>query len=411
MSNNPNEILRQDAARRKIKSDDPIFKEVVEYLNKCRDSFSKYFGDKGKFWFDYTMIRLGLYNYPDGKEEKIQRISRQLINFKILKDEKIQLPYIKEEDGKVEFGNVIFAEHGFTKIDEANHTVEGYANTVIADLVDDLILPSAYKDTASKLKKTYFMHHTDMPDGEILESRFDDIGWYVKSHLDDWAWAKVMDGTITGYSIGGRVTMFPEFVGAVAVYKEAGAVEIDDLSHVTRPCNQLSMFKMDAPVFDKSKSQKTEPSHVTAGVGTNVKGSKNKIRKSENLSEQNEQPIQKSTVEEIETLLKERDAETEKRLLEGLKKKKADEAKAQEESRVSKLEESFGKFMSDVNTKLASIMKTLEDSTAKIAKIEAEPAVKPIVQKNDVPSTVEIAKSSANFSEFHERMQKAEVPA
>ena len=78
---------------------------------------------------------------------------------------------MKHEDGSVEIGNVILAESEFAKVDADSGIVEGYANTIVADMVDDVIFPEAYADSAAKMTTTYFMHHTDMPDGVILEQK------------------------------------------------------------------------------------------------------------------------------------------------------------------------------------------------------------------------------------------------
>ncbi|MCW3994916.1 MAG: hypothetical protein NWE98_02050 [Candidatus Bathyarchaeota archaeon] len=355
------EILNEDKNRRKSKENDSYFQDIVDYLNNCRDKIISFFGENGRFWFDYTMVRLGLYNYPLGKAEKINKITRELLNFNVYKNENVALPFIKEEEDKIEVGNLILNEVGFTKIDYKDHTVEGYANVTIADLADDLIFPSAYKDSASKLTKTYFMHHKDLPDGEIVESRFDEFGWYVKSRLEDWAWAKVADGTIKGYSIGGSFVMFPKFVGGVAVFKEAGSVVIDDLSHVTSPCNKLSFFK--------SESQKTDSTVVKGGE---------------------EIPVTDLNKKESETFLTE---------------EKINKFESETLERFKKLETTFEEAIKQINEKLDAFGKNIEAVSTKIAKIEAVPESKPTLQKIDV-SPIEVARSSMNFSDFCERMKQ-----
>lgn len=225
--------------------------EIIQRLENVKDFLVRRFGDLGRELYEHTLHRLGVMD-NSGKG----------LNIAVLKSD-VPLPFIKQEGDVTEIGNLILFEHEFGKVDAENHEVSGYANTLICDSVDDLVLPESYKESVQSYhKKVFFMHHADLVSGHIKEDHIDEIGWYVKSSVVDKYWPLVEDGTIKGYSIGGVFTVFPTIINQVKVWRYG--VRITDLSHVSRPCNKLCLF-------DMIKSQSRE-NPMIGGHSVNVTG-------------------------------------------------------------------------------------------------------------------------------------------
>jgi hypothetical protein len=205
---------------------------IVKRIEELKDVLIEKFGSKGRTFYEFTLLRLGAFDAATKSYNENALL------------ECPNLPYfVKHEDGSVEIGNVILAEAEFAKVDADSGIVEGYANTIVADMVDDVIFPEAYADSAAKMTTTYFMHHTDMPDGVILEQKIDKVGWWVKSQVAPEYRGLLKNGTLKAYSIGGRFVLPPDWVGYANVYDKKASVVITDLSHVTSPCNRLAFFQ------------------------------------------------------------------------------------------------------------------------------------------------------------------------
>lgn len=212
---------------------------IIEQLNACRRMLIEKFGDRGQQLFERTLKLLG---FPEGKIDGRFLLS---VNTELL-------PFVKTDGYGTLIGNVNLGAGEFRKIDASNRTVAGYANTIIADQVHDVLLPESYKDSVAHYgNDIYFMHRREVHGGKITKQYIDSIGWYVESAPDSDVWPLIANGKIKGYSIGGCF-MFGNKIGAANVYNQRYAVKIDDLSYVSSPCNKLSFFE------DKTKQDATD---------------------------------------------------------------------------------------------------------------------------------------------------------
>ena len=209
----------------------PLLTDIIKRLESVKDFIVGKFGEAGRAVYEQTLVRLGVY---DAKTMKF--------NCNLLKSD-LALPFVKLGEGSFEIHNVILSEGKFTKIDDVEHTVAAYANTIVSDCVDDIVLPESYKDSANAYNKPiFFMHHLDVTAGDFLGGVVDEIGWLVKSRPKPTFWSLIKDGTIKGYSIGGWFAGTGQQIGKAIVWSYD--VRINDVSYVTNPCNKLSFFSL-----------------------------------------------------------------------------------------------------------------------------------------------------------------------
>jgi len=155
----------------------------------------------------------------------------------------------------------------FAKIDKENRLVSGWATLDNVDRSDDVVLASASVEAFKSFSGNIREMHEPIAAGRLVsfkeDSFYDSItksfysGIWVTVYVSKGAqstWEKVLDGTLTGFSIGGNITdQESQFV------KDAGnggktvrfikAYTLVELSLVDAPCNQL------ATVFSITKSQ------------------------------------------------------------------------------------------------------------------------------------------------------------
>lgn len=155
-------------------------------------------------------------------------------------------------------GENISISFGFTKIDKEKRTVTGVATADNIDLEDDIIdyagSKEAFKTWVGNIRE---MHGTKAV-GKAVSSKEVVVrdeqgntynGFEVTSYISKGAqdtWEKILDGTLAGYSIGGRVLeKVKEF------HKTNGKVVsrvkkylLTELSVVDNPCNPLAQFTM-----------------------------------------------------------------------------------------------------------------------------------------------------------------------
>jgi hypothetical protein len=253
---------------------------IIEELNRVKAALIQRFGDRGKQLFEHTMRTLG---YADGQYNTFSCADLPVEAF----------PFIKEDANGVTVGNIVLSEVAFSKIDEAAHTVEGYANTVVADTYRDVVLPVSYEDSVKDYPgDVYILHRKEVHGGRIVESHVDDIGWYVKSKPDADVWPMIQSKKYRGYSIGGSF-FFGKKVGDAQVYDEPYSTYIDDLSYVSSPANKLSFFdsaktKQESPILETPilQSQQTVHKDAKIVVRNDAKSStKNKTQESKTMSE------------------------------------------------------------------------------------------------------------------------------
>jgi len=343
---------------------------ILDRLMAVKDALVRRFGVAGQAFFESTLVRLGVY---DPKSDRY--------NCNLLKAD-IALPFIKV-DTATEFaiGNMVLGEVDFGKVDEVTHTVSGYANTLICDCVGDIVLPEAYRSSAEAYKSPiHFMHHRDIDAGDITTSKTDEIGWWVDTRPRAAFWPMIADKTLKGFSIGGWFKGVGQQVGESIVWTYG--IAINDLSYVTRPCNKLSYFEVIKS--DGSKSSNMTVTGDELSAVTEIEDSALKkiigVRKMSKL-EQNpnaqpaivkEEPKKLTLNEQVEQLLKERDAENEAAIMKTLTSKRSDEIKAKEQDRLGDLEKRFGSF----EVKFNELFGKIDAIASRMTKMEELPAVK-----------------------------------
>lgn len=155
-------------------------------------------------------------------------------------------------------GDVMTVSFGFTKVDKRNRMVTGVATADNIDQEDDIIdfeaSQEAFKSWIGNIREM----HGSKAVGKAVNSKEVMVkaetgevfsGFEVTSYISKGAndtWEKILDGTLTGYSIGGRVLeKVKEF------HKSKGKVVsrikkyvLTELSVVDNPCNPLAAFTM-----------------------------------------------------------------------------------------------------------------------------------------------------------------------
>ena len=107
----------------------------------------------------------------------------------------------------------------FSKVDTEKRNVHGFATLDNVDTQDDIVLASASRAAFSRFRGNIREMHDlkavgrmvsfrpekwyDQESGEVYDGIF--VSTYVSKGAQD-TWEKVVDGTLTGFSIGGHVT-------------------------------------------------------------------------------------------------------------------------------------------------------------------------------------------------------------
>lgn len=411
-----------------------IYDELLERFNRIKTFIIEHFGERGKALFDYTLIRIGAFDPKTGN-----------LNLAALKGD-FDLPYIKScDDGSTEIGNLVFADVEFSKVDAVNHIVSGYVNTVTCDVYDDIFLPEAYIDSLKEhyLEKgnpIYFMHHTDIAAGQLLDLRSDDVGVYVVTKPYPEFWNLFENKILRGFSVGGNIKIWPDIIGNAYVSHRKYSLNMPDISYVTRPANMLSYYdgvagesetqRINRFVADKhrpmkqkfksaSKNEKTQDSKsflLTSPDADSSGDSKvdknNKVLKGKlNLSNEERENKTLSIDEHIKKLLEERDEENKRVILEKLQMQRSEELKEREEERLVKVEKELGIIKGEVNTALAEMKKMFTELSESITKLDGK-----IQKMEDDPEYKKAAPDSTDknlkptkFDSMAAALQAAEV--
>lgn len=144
----------------------------------------------------------------------------------------------------------------FSKVDQSKRTVYGFATLDNVDKVNDVVLASASEKAFSKFRgNVREMHDGAKAVGRVVSFRTEPYydsetdklykGVFVSTYISRGAedtWEKVLDGTLTGFSIGAVVTdsdseYDPDSGKVVRVIKE---YELVELSIVDSPMNNLA---------------------------------------------------------------------------------------------------------------------------------------------------------------------------
>lgn len=176
-------------------------------------------------------------------------------------------------------GNHVTLTMPISKVDAEKRLVSGFATLDNVDRQGDIVTAEASQKAFERFRGNVRLMHQPIPAGKMVNFRTDTFfdkntnkqyrGVYVDTYISKGAqdvWEMVLDGTLTGFSIGGAVKDFEKAYDAqsdstVRVIKDYDLVE---LSLVDSPANQLanifSVEKADkdgvaASIFNKSDIQ------------------------------------------------------------------------------------------------------------------------------------------------------------
>lgn len=176
-------------------------------------------------------------------------------------------------------GNHVTLTMPISKVDAEKRIVSGFATLDNVDRQGDIVTAEASQKAFERFRGNVRLMHQPIPAGKVVKFRTDTFfdknsnkqyhGVYVDTYISKGAqdvWEMVLDGTLTGFSIGGAIKDFEKAYDAttdstVRVVKDYDLVE---LSLVDSPANQLanifSIEKADkdgiaASIFNKSDIQ------------------------------------------------------------------------------------------------------------------------------------------------------------
>lgn len=176
-------------------------------------------------------------------------------------------------------GNHVTLTMPISKVDAEKRIVSGFATLDNVDRQGDIVTAEASQKAFERFRGNVRLMHQPIPAGKVVNFRTDTFfdketnkqyrGVYVDTYISKGAqdvWEMVLDGTLTGFSIGGAIKDFEKAYDAqsdstVRVVKDYDLVE---LSLVDSPANQLanifSVEKADkdgiaASIFNKSDIQ------------------------------------------------------------------------------------------------------------------------------------------------------------
>jgi hypothetical protein len=162
------------------------------------------------------------------------------------------------------------------KVDKENRIVSGFATLDNIDQHGDVVDSEASTKAFERFRGNIREMHQPIAVGKMLSFRKEKLfspdsnkeytGVYVDAYISKGAqdtWEKVLDGTLTGFSIGGNVKKAdskydPEMEKSVRVIKE---YDLTELSLVDNPANQLSNI---------ISIQKTQDGNVYKGIAADI---------------------------------------------------------------------------------------------------------------------------------------------
>jgi len=143
----------------------------------------------------------------------------------------------------------------FSKVDKERRTVSGFASLDNLDKQDDIVTAEASMEAFAKFRGNIREMHQPLAVGKMVSFKEDKYfdpetkkfynGVFVSAYVSKGAqdtWEKVLDGTLTGFSIGGRMNKWDDGYDeksdkAIRIIKQYDLVE---LSLVDSPANQFA---------------------------------------------------------------------------------------------------------------------------------------------------------------------------
>jgi hypothetical protein len=178
-------------------------------------------------------------------------------------------------------GNNVRFSMPIGKVDQERRIVSGFATLDNLDKQNDIVTTEASLEAFKKFKGNIREMHSPLAVGKMVNFKEDKYfdpqtknfykGVYVSAYISKGAqdtWEKVIDGTLTGFSIGGNITKsddtFDEKLDkSVRIIKE---YELFELSLVDNPANQfanvISIEKVDGKNTVSGYLSKTEVKNV-----------------------------------------------------------------------------------------------------------------------------------------------------
>jgi hypothetical protein len=169
----------------------------------------------------------------------------------------------------------------FSKVDKERRIVSGFATLDNVDRQSDIVTAEASMKAFSKFRGNIREMHQPLAVGKMVSFKEDKYfdpeskkfysGVYVSAYVSKGAqdtWEKVLDGTLSGFSIGGRMNKYEDAYDSnvdkqIRIIKEYDLME---LSLVDTPANQfaniLSVQKVDGVDTIKGDSINTEIENV-----------------------------------------------------------------------------------------------------------------------------------------------------
>lgn len=160
------------------------------------------------------------------------------------------------------------------KVDEERRIVSGFATLDNIDRQGDVLLSDASRKAFENFRGNVRLMHQPIPAGKVVSFRENSFydkqtgktysGIFVDAYISKGAeniWQMVLDGTLTGFSIGGRILDYENSAddGAEDTVRVVKEYELMELSLVDSPANQF------ANIFS---IQKLGDEVVTSGIAT-----------------------------------------------------------------------------------------------------------------------------------------------
>ena len=152
-------------------------------------------------------------------------------------------------------GNNLRLSMPLTKVDKERRIVSGFASLDNVDKQDDIVTAEASMDAFAKFRGNIREMHQPLAVGKMVSFKADKYfdpeskkfynGVFVSAYVSRGAqdtWEKVLDGTLTGFSIGGRMNKWDDGFDeksdkAIRIIKQYDLIE---LSLVDSPANQFA---------------------------------------------------------------------------------------------------------------------------------------------------------------------------
>lgn len=152
-------------------------------------------------------------------------------------------------------GNNLRLSMPLTKVDKERRVVSGFASLDNVDKQDDIVTAEASMEAFAKFRGNIREMHQPLAVGKMVSFKADKYfdpeskkfynGVFVSAYVSKGAqdtWEKVLDGTLTGFSIGGRMNKWDDGFDeksdkAIRIIKQYDLIE---LSLVDSPANQFA---------------------------------------------------------------------------------------------------------------------------------------------------------------------------